>query len=110
MSEKKGKSEKIKLVERTDNLKRFYATGVFGGAYPNECNMLFYVDTPIPTTNEKGETRTKHIERDYVVEIKMSLATFAGIAEWMNRHVDRLKQKGVLKETKKGFEIPISGE
>ena len=82
---------------------------MFGGLDPKEGRMIFFLDTPNPITDvDKEAIKMKHVERDYILDVRMSPATYVSIDEWMNKSVERLKKSGQLKEIKKGVDIPIS--
>ena len=107
-SERKEK-EKPKIVYRNDKLQHFHVSGTFGGLNPMEGRLLFYLDTGVPTTDEKGGLRIKQVDREVIVDARMPVLTFIQTAKWMNDTVKKLEESGILKveEIKKGVNIPI---
>ncbi len=69
-----------------------YINGVFGGLSPDEGRMIFYVDRLVPEVlnDPPGAMKMQKIDRELVVDVRMSAAQFRSIAEWMVSHVREL--------------------
>ena len=88
---------KITLTKGSD-YKVVYVTGAFGGLNPVEGRIIFYLDRIVPKIKPEptGAMEMGEIERELQIEIHMSPATWISIAEWMQEHINRLKEKGIL--------------
>jgi hypothetical protein len=92
-------SGKIELViTRSPDFKLVYASGVFGGLNPLEARMTFFVDRVMPSVDAStpSQMKTGVVERELQVEIHMSPQQFVSIYHWMQDHIKRLEQEGVL--------------
>lgn len=69
------------------------------------------MDNIIPKFKEKGQTPDEmeldKVERELMVEVRMSPAQFQSIARWMISHVERLEKEGVkfptVEESRKAY-------
>jgi len=88
---------KPKIVKSPD-YKAIYTTGVFGSLTPLEGRMIFYLDRLIPRIKDEppGDMETGEIERELLVEVHMSPQEWISISSWMQGHIKRLKEEGVL--------------
>lgn len=95
--EKEGPIIKPKIVKSPD-YKAIYTTGVFGSLTPLEGRIIFYLDRLIPRIKDEppGDMETGEIERELLVEVHMSPAEWISISNWMQDHIKRLKEQGVL--------------
>lgn len=105
-------SDKVKFeLSRSQDYKVVYINGVFGGLSPEEGRMLFYIDRLVPEVlnDPAGVMKLQKIDRELIVDVRMSAAQFRSIADWMLSHVrdlDEALKKGVAKEvsdTSKGM-------
>jgi len=88
-------------TKRAADYKVIHVSGVVGGINPNEGTIIVFIDKLIPKTNPDGTMIIDTIERELVVELKMSPLQFKSIAEWMQMHI---------KEYEKMFgEIKVQG-
>lgn len=88
-------------TKRATDYKVIHVSGVVGGINPNEGTIIVFIDKLIPKTNPDGTMIIDTIERELVVELKMSPLQFKSIAEWMQMHI---------KEYEKMFgEIKVQG-
>ena len=102
MSESKEGKPEIKITKSPD-FKMLYATGIFGGLNPLEGRMLFFVDrlTPKIVDDAMGQMKTDFVEREFQVEVHMSPGVFIGTYKWMEDHIKRMKEQGILVEGEK---------
>jgi hypothetical protein len=73
----------------------------FGGLSPIEGRISFYTDILEPkmkTDGKLGEMEVEKINRERQIDIRMSALDFVRLAQWMNSHVKRLEDKGILKK------------
>jgi hypothetical protein len=95
---------KVKFeLSKSPEYKVIYINGVFGGLSPDEGRMIFYVDRLVPEMLEEpaGAMKLEKINRELVIDIRMSSAQFKSIAEWMISHIKELEEalkKGIPKE------------
>lgn len=86
------------IVTKSSDYKVVYVTGAFGGLNPVEGRIIFYLDRIVPKVKEEpmGVMEIREIERELQIEIHMSPATWISIAEWMQGHISKLKEKGII--------------
>lgn len=41
----------------------------------------------------------ERINRELQIDIRMSIHDFVGIADWMNKHIKQLEEKGIIKKS-----------
>jgi hypothetical protein len=88
-------------ITKHPDFKVVHVNGVFGGLNPNQGNIIFYTDIIEPrckTGGKFGELEPEKINRELQIDVRMSIHDFIGIAEWMNRHIKLLEEKGVIKK------------
>lgn len=89
-------------VTKHSEFRVVHANGVFGGVNPDQGNIIFYTDIIEPrckTGGKFGELEPEKINREMQIDIRVSLQDFIRIAEWMNRHIKVLEEKGIIKKT-----------
>lgn len=75
----------------------------FGGLSPNDGRIQFYTDifvTKMKTGEKPGDMEVEKINRELQVDIRLSVMDFVRLATWMNTHVKRLEDQGMLKKGK----------
>lgn len=102
MSEVKEGKPEFKITKSSD-FRMLYSTGVFGGLSPLEGRMLFFVDRLVPkiTDGKSGQMATESVERELQVEVHMSPEVFLSTYKWMEAHIRRMKEEGILVEEEK---------
>jgi hypothetical protein len=73
----------------------------FGGLSPIEGRIKFYTDileTRIKPDGKTGEMEIEKINRECQIDIRMSAIDFVALAGWMNAHIKRLEDRGILKK------------
>lgn len=102
MSEVKEGKPEIKITKSSD-FRMFYSTGIFGGLSPLEGRMLFFVDRFVPkiVDDTVGQMATDSVERELQVEVHMSPEVFISTYKWMEAHIRRMKEEGILVEGEK---------
>ncbi|MGB9728931.1 MAG: DUF3467 domain-containing protein [Thermoprotei archaeon] len=74
-------------TKRAADYKVVHVSGVVGGINPNEGTIIVFVDKLVPKTNPDGTMAIDSIERELIMELKMSPLQFKSIAEWMQMHI-----------------------
>lgn len=85
-------------LKKNPEFKIYYVNGVFGTVTPMEGRMTFYIDRLEPKFKEGGkpaEMETDRVDRELLMEIRMSPLEFKSIAEWMTNHIKRLEKDGI---------------
>jgi len=102
MGEVKKSVPALKITKSPD-FKMCYSTGIFGGLSPLEGRMLFFVDRLVPkiVDGTMGQMATESVEREFQVEIHMSPEVFISTYKWMESHIKRMKEEGILVEEPK---------
>ena len=93
-------------ISKHPEFRVIHANGIFGGVNPNEGSIAFYTDILEPKMKEEVETTVMtldHIKREMQVDVRMSIMDFVQMANWMNSHIKRLEEAGILR---KGEEHP----
>jgi len=96
-------------ITKHPEFKVIHVTGVFGSVKADEGFMKFYLDIVEPRIKaggQLGEMEVDKINRELQVEVRMSAMQFVGIADWMQRHIKELQEKGILKVEKKPRKPP----
>ena len=96
MATQKPKMELTKNPE----YKSIYVNGFFGGLNPVEGSIAFYTDRIEPKMKDSehfGEMELDKINREMQVEIRLPVSGFIELAQWMNKHIERLEKQGILK-------------
>jgi hypothetical protein len=78
-----------------------HANAFFGGLNPVEGRIVFYTDILEPqmkTGGNIGEMELERINRERQVDIRLSPMDFVNLAAWMNAHIKRLEEKGIIKK------------
>jgi len=78
-----------------------HVNGFFGGLSPVEGRITFFTDILEPTmkaNGTKGEMEVEKINRESQIDLRMSIMDFVGLAQWMNTHIKRLEEQGILKK------------
>jgi hypothetical protein len=73
----------------------------FGGLSPVEGRIAFFTDILEPRIivgGKPGEMEIDKINRERQIDIRMSVMDFVNLAAWMNRHIKRLEDQGILKK------------
>src|SRR3989337_36623 len=73
----------------------------FGGVSPIEGRITFYTDILEPkmkTDGQPGEMEVDRINRERQIDIRMSVMDFVRLAGWMNSHIKRLEEQGILQQ------------
>lgn len=96
---------KPKIVKSPD-YKAIYTTGAFGSLTALEGRIIFYLDRIIPRIKDEppGDMETGEVERELLVEVHMSPPQWVSLSDWMQGHIKRLKEQGVLVKKEKPSE------
>lgn len=73
----------------------------FGGLSPVEGRITFYTDILEPRIKvggKSGEMEVDKVNRERQIDIRMSVMDFVNLAGWMNGHIKRLEDQGILKK------------
>lgn len=73
----------------------------FGGLSPFEGRLTFYTDIIEPKMKESeiaGDMEIDKIQRERQIDLRMSPMDFINLANWMNSHIKRLEDLGLLKK------------
>ena len=94
---------KIPKIEITShpNFRVAIVNGFFGGLSANDGRIMFYTDILEPkmkTNGKPGEMEVEKINRERQIDIRMSVMDFVRLATWMNSHIKRLEEQGILKK------------
>jgi len=87
--------------------------GFFGGLNPQTGDIKFFLDIAEPrikTGGKPGEMELDKVNREIQVEVRMSSAAWMNMAAWMERHIKRLEDLGIIKREKKRKKPPVKGE
>ena len=76
-------------TKRASDYKVVHATGALGVLNPGEGSLIFFVDRVIPKTNPDGSMTIDMIERELLIEIKMSPVQFKALTMFM---MNRIKE------------------
>lgn len=85
---------KVKFeLSQSQDYRVVHINGVFGGLSPDEGRMILYVDRLVPEILDEpaGAMKLQKINRELVIDIRMSPAQFKSIAEWMLSHIKELE-------------------
>lgn len=102
------KPSKIEITKHPD-FKVVYASGVFGALKADEGLIKSYLDIVEPkikANGKHGRMEMDKITRELQVEVRVSSTQFVNIANWMQRHIEQLQKKGILKASKKAPKGP----
>ncbi|MGH2638607.1 MAG: hypothetical protein ACRDF4_04915 [Rhabdochlamydiaceae bacterium] len=81
-------------VKFAPDYKILYVSGAFGGVDPIDGKLFLYLDRIIPRIKEGGQLgemeAANKIERDVLVELRMSPETFKALAKWMQQAAEKL--------------------
>ncbi|MCW4024715.1 MAG: hypothetical protein NWF01_06730 [Candidatus Bathyarchaeota archaeon] len=110
----KPQTPKFELSSHPD-FKVIHVNAFFGGLSPLEGRIIFYTDILQPKMSEDekhlGAMEVDKVCRERQIELRLSPHDFINLAEWMNQHIKRLEQLGVLKredlEKAKQSNMPI---
>jgi hypothetical protein len=83
-------------ITKSPEYKSIYTTGVFGGAVPNDCRMIFYQDRMEPAIlpgGIPGQMTIGRINRELLVEVHMTPLQFKSFAQWMARHLQTYEER-----------------
>jgi hypothetical protein len=86
-------------IAKNPNFRVVHSNGIFGGLNPVEGSIAFFTDILEPKMRDGaiGEMELDSIKREMQVEIRMNVQEFIALADWMNAHIKRLKDQGILK-------------
>jgi hypothetical protein len=108
----KAKAPKIELSSHPD-FRVVHVNAFFGGLNPLEGRITFYTDILEPKMKEDGnvgEMEVDKILREQQIDLRLSPMDFITLANWMNSHIKRLADLGLIKKediTKKQANFPI---
>jgi len=80
-------------TKKADNYRVIHSTGALGVLNPNEGSLIFFIDKIIPRTNPDGSMTIDSIERELLIEIKMSPLQFKALAYYMMNRVKEFESK-----------------
>jgi len=95
-----AKVPKIEVTVHPD-FRVVIANGNFGGLTPNDGRIMFYTDIFEPRVKiggKLGEMEIERINRQCQIDVRMSVMDFVNLAAWMNDHIKRLEDQGILKK------------
>ena len=86
-------------ITKNPNYRVVHSNGIFGGLNPTEGSIAFFTDILEPKMKEgaPGEMELDAIKREMQIEIRMNVQEFISLSNWMNGHIKRLQDLGVLK-------------
>jgi hypothetical protein len=95
--------KKIPLFETSQHseFRVVHVNAFFGGLSPEEGRIIFYTDILEPrmkTGGKPGEMEVEKVNRERQIDIRMSVMGFVNLAGWMNSHIKRLEDQGILKK------------
>jgi hypothetical protein len=88
-------------VSTSSEFRVIHVNAFFGGLNPVEGRIIFYTDIFEPemkTGGKVGEMELNKVNRECEVDIRMSPADFVNLATWMNGHIKRVEDAGLLKK------------
>jgi len=94
------KAPKIETSAHPD-FRVVHINAFFGGLSPLEGRITFYTDileAKIKENGKVGEMEIGMIRRESQIDIRMSPMDFVNLAGWMNSHIKRLVDQGILKK------------
>jgi hypothetical protein len=94
------KPPKFELSSHPD-FRVVHINAFFGGLNPIEGRITFYTDIIVPKMKESenvGDMEIDKIRRESQIEIRMAPMDFITLAGWMNGHIKRLEDLGLLKK------------
>ncbi len=59
-------------IKRSGDYRTLHASGAIVALNPNEATIIFFVEKPIPRVNPDGSMVIEAVERELLVEIKLS--------------------------------------
>jgi hypothetical protein len=91
------------LFELTSNseFRVVHINAFFGGLSPVEGRITFYTDILEPRIKadaKSGDMEVDKVNRERQIDIRMSVMDFVNLAGWMNSHIKRLEEQGILKK------------
>ena len=108
----KPKAPKFELSSHPD-FRVVHANAFFGGLNPLEGRITFYTDILEPKMKESenvGDMEVDKVQRERQIDLRLSPMDFINLANWMNSHIKRLEDLGLLKKediTRKQANFPI---
>lgn len=100
MATVKPKLPKFELSNHPD-FRVIHINAFFGGLSPVEGRITFYTDIIEPKMKENDEATNMEIDivrRERQIDIRMSPMDFINLANWMNKHIKRMEELGLLKK------------
>ncbi len=59
-------------LKRAEDYKTLHASGAIVALNPNEATIIFFVEKPVPRVNPDGSMAIETVERELLVEVKLS--------------------------------------
>jgi hypothetical protein len=93
-----NKIPEFKLTTHPD-FRIVHVNAFFGGLNPTEGHITFYTDILQPKmSGDMGQMAVDKIQRESQVEIRLSTMGFIELANWMNNHIKKLEEMGIIKK------------
>jgi hypothetical protein len=89
------------VITKHPQFRVVHSNGIFGTLGADEGRITLYTDLVEPrikTGGQFGEMETDMINREIQVDIRMTTMQFILVANWMNEHIKKLEEKGILKK------------
>lgn len=96
----KPKAPKFELSSHPD-FRVVHVNAFFGGLNPIEGRITFYTDIIEPKMKENGnagDMELDKVQREQQIDLRFSPMDFINLANWMNNHIKRLEESGLLKK------------
>lgn len=100
MATEKPKTVKFELTSHPD-FRVVHINAFFGGLNPIEGRITFYTDIIQPkmiNSEVIGGMEVEKIMRERQIELRLSPMDFINLANWMNNHIKRLEEQGLIKK------------
>lgn len=82
-------------LTKSPDYKMIYTNGVFGSLNRLEGRITFYADRIMPKLIDgEGGMSTDYVERELLIEVKMSPTEYVSISKWMEGWIEKLVESG----------------
>lgn len=78
-----------------------HVNAFFGGLNPIEGRITFYTDIIEPKLKDSevaGDMELGKVQRERQIDLRFSPMDFINLANWMNSHIKRLEDSGLIKK------------
>jgi hypothetical protein len=80
-------------LRRSDDYRVLHASGAIVTLNPNEATIIFFVEKPVPKVNPDGSMAIEAVERELLVEIKLSPVGVKSLAMALHSNIQGFEKK-----------------